>query len=97
MSLETVREWLDEHASDLQIIEVKESTATVETAARALHVEPGRIAKTLAVRAGDHLFLLVTPATRGSTTGSAKTSSERGRGCLEPRKRWTSQAIQSAA
>ncbi len=36
-----------------------ETTATVETAAKALGVEPGRIAKTLAVRAGDHLFLLV--------------------------------------
>src|SRR4030095_14483297 len=59
MSLESVRDWLEEHAPDLQIIEVKESTATVETAARALAVEPGRIAKTLAVRAGDHLFLLV--------------------------------------
>ena len=59
MSLESVRNWLDEHAPDLEIIEVKESTATVETAAKALHVEPGRIAKTLAVRAGDHLFLLV--------------------------------------
>ena len=45
--------------SDLKLIEVEDSTATVETAARALGVEPGRIAKTLAVRAGDNLFLLV--------------------------------------
>ena len=59
MSLESVRDWLEENAPDLQIIEVKETTATVETAAKALGVEPGRIAKTLAVRAGDHLFLLV--------------------------------------
>ena len=59
MSLESVRDWLEEHAPNLQIIEVKESTATVETAAKALGVEPGRIAKTLAIRAGDHLFLLV--------------------------------------
>ena len=59
MSLETVRAWLAEHAPDLALIEVGESTATVETAARALGVEPGRIAKTLAVRAGEHLFLLV--------------------------------------
>src|SRR4030095_8396254 len=59
MSLESVRDWLEEHAPDLQIIEVKESTATVETAAKALGVEPGRIAKTLAVRAGEQLFLLV--------------------------------------
>lgn len=59
MSLESVRDWLEKHAPDLQIIEVKESTATVETAAKALGVEPGRIAKTLAIRADDHLFLLV--------------------------------------
>ena len=59
MSLESVRVWLEKHAPDLQIIEVKESTATVETAAKALGVEPGRIAKTLAIRADDHLFLLV--------------------------------------
>lgn len=60
MSLESVREWLALHAPDLRLIEVAESTATVDTAAKALGVEPGRIAKTLAVRAGDHLFLLVT-------------------------------------
>jgi prolyl-tRNA editing enzyme YbaK/EbsC (Cys-tRNA(Pro) deacylase) len=60
MSLESVRAWLAEHAPDLRLIEAEESTATVDTAAKALGVEPGRIAKTLAVRAGDHLFLLCT-------------------------------------
>ena len=59
MSLESVRAWLAQHAPDLRLIEVEATTATVETAAIALGVEPGRIAKTLAVRAGDHLFLLV--------------------------------------
>lgn len=60
MSLESVKAWLSANAPDLRFIEVEESTATVETAARALGVEPGRIAKSLAVRAGDHLFLLCT-------------------------------------
>src|SRR3954447_13886534 len=60
MSLESVRAWLASHAPSLKLIEVTESTATVQTAAKALGVEPGRIAKTLAVRAGDHLFLLCT-------------------------------------
>ncbi len=60
MSLESVRAWLRDHAPDLRLIEVEASTATVETAAKALGVEPGRIAKSLAVRAGEHLFLLVT-------------------------------------
>ncbi len=59
MSAESVRAWLADQAPDLRLIEVEESTATVETAAKALGVEPGRIAKTLAVRAGGHLFLLV--------------------------------------
>ena len=60
MSLESVRAWLAEHAPDLQLIETHETTATVETAARALGVEPGRIAKSLAVRVGGVVFLLVT-------------------------------------
>jgi prolyl-tRNA editing enzyme YbaK/EbsC (Cys-tRNA(Pro) deacylase) len=60
MSLESVRAWLARHAPDLPIIEVEESTATVAHAAAALGVEPGRIAKTLAVRAGGEVLLLVT-------------------------------------
>jgi len=60
MSSPAVRAWLAEHAPDLRLIEVEESTATVDEAARALGVEPSRIAKTLAVRAGELLFLLVT-------------------------------------
>ena len=59
MSAESVREWIGEHAPDLPIIETELSTATVETAAMALGVEPGRIAKTLAVRVGDRTILLV--------------------------------------
>ena len=59
MSAESVRAWLAEHAPDLPIIEVEESTATVDLAARALGVEPGRIAKTLAIRVGEEVFLLV--------------------------------------
>lgn len=59
MSYESVRQWLAEHAPDVELIKVAESTATVDTAARALGVEPARIAKTLAVRAGEAMFLLV--------------------------------------
>jgi prolyl-tRNA editing enzyme YbaK/EbsC (Cys-tRNA(Pro) deacylase) len=59
MSAASVRAWLAERAPDLRYIEVAESTATVDAAARALGVEPGRIAKSLAVRAGEQLFLLV--------------------------------------
>ena len=59
MSVESVRAWLGEHAPDLSIIESELSTATVDTAASALGVEPGRIAKTLAVRIGDRTILVV--------------------------------------
>ena len=59
MSAQSVRAWIAQNAPDLPIIEVEGTTATVDTAAEALNVSPGRIAKTLAVRAGDHLFLLV--------------------------------------
>jgi prolyl-tRNA editing enzyme YbaK/EbsC (Cys-tRNA(Pro) deacylase) len=59
LSLESVRAWLAANAPDLPLIEVAESTATVDAAARALGVEPGRIAKTLAVRVRDTAFLLV--------------------------------------
>jgi prolyl-tRNA editing enzyme YbaK/EbsC (Cys-tRNA(Pro) deacylase) len=59
MSAQSVETWLAANAPDLRLIEVADTTATVDTAARALGVEPGRIAKTLAVRAGDHFFLVV--------------------------------------
>ena len=59
MSFESVRAWIAENAPDLPIIETELSTATVDTAAMALGVEPGRIAKTLAVRAGGRTFLVV--------------------------------------
>ena len=60
MSLQSVRQWLAEHAPDMPLIEVADSTATVAAAAAALNVEPGRIAKTLAIRVKDEVFLLVT-------------------------------------
>ena len=57
---------------DLPLIEVDGTTATVETAARALGVEPGRIAKTLAVRAGDETFLLVARGDARLDNGKSK-------------------------
>jgi prolyl-tRNA editing enzyme YbaK/EbsC (Cys-tRNA(Pro) deacylase) len=60
MSFASVRADLAARAPDLPIIEVTESTATVADAAKALGVEPARIAKTLAVRVGETVFLLVT-------------------------------------
>ena len=74
MSLQSVRAWLARHAPDLSLIEVAASTATVATAAEALGVEPGRIAKTLAIRVGDAVFLLV--ARGDARLDNAKTKAE---------------------
>jgi len=76
MSLESVRDWLGEHAPDVAIIEMAQSTATVMEAAATLGVEPGRIAKTLAIRVKDEVLLLVT---RGDARlDNAKTKAEFG-------------------
>jgi prolyl-tRNA editing enzyme YbaK/EbsC (Cys-tRNA(Pro) deacylase) len=63
MSLESVRAWLAQHAPDLPLIEVEESTATVAEAAAALGVAPERIAKTLALRVNDEVLLVVASGT----------------------------------
>lgn len=60
MSLHSVKQFLAEHAPDLTVIELTASTATVALAAEAHGVEPGRIAKTLSLRVGDDVVLLVT-------------------------------------
>jgi prolyl-tRNA editing enzyme YbaK/EbsC (Cys-tRNA(Pro) deacylase) len=60
MSVEGVKAWLERHAPDVRLIESHASTATVAEAAATLGVEPGRIAKTLAIRANGEVFLLVT-------------------------------------
>jgi prolyl-tRNA editing enzyme YbaK/EbsC (Cys-tRNA(Pro) deacylase) len=60
MSLESVRADLLRCGLDVPILETPQSTATVELAALAHSVEPGRIAKTLAFRlAGGEVVLLV--------------------------------------
>ena len=60
MSLASVKAFFAEHAPDLTVIETHASTATVALAAEAHGVEPGRIAKTLSLRLGDGVALLVT-------------------------------------
>lgn len=59
MSLESVRAFLGEHAPDIAIIEQDASTATVAEAAATLGVQPGQIAKTLSIRVGDIVMLVV--------------------------------------
>lgn len=73
MSAESVRSWLQRHAPDVPLIESHASTATVAEAAATLGVEPGRIAKTLAIRANGEVFLLV--ARGDARLDNAKTKS----------------------
>lgn len=57
--IEKVKEYLKRFGMDGKIIELPASSATVELAAKALLVEPCRIAKTLSFRAGDKVVLVV--------------------------------------
>lgn len=59
MSLESVRAFFAEKAPDIVILESDVSTATVALAAEAHGVEPGRIAKTLSLRVGETVLLVV--------------------------------------
>jgi len=63
MSLESVRAFFAENAPDIAVIESCLSSATVELAAKAYGVAPGRIAKTLSLRIGERVVLIVTSGT----------------------------------
>lgn len=59
MSLESVRSFFARHAPDIHIIETLDSSSTVMLAAKAHGVEPGQIAKTLSLRVGERIILVV--------------------------------------
>ena len=60
MSLEKVKEYFKAYGIEDKIIELSESSATVELAAHALNTEPCRIAKTLSFMLNDRPILVVT-------------------------------------
>jgi len=59
MTLDSVRAFIAERAPDIAIIETEVSSATVPLAAAAHGVAPGQIAKTLSLRLGDEVVLVV--------------------------------------
>jgi prolyl-tRNA editing enzyme YbaK/EbsC (Cys-tRNA(Pro) deacylase) len=63
MSLESVRAFFADKAPDIAVIESPDSSATVTLAAAAYGVEPGRIAKTLSLRIGERVVLIVASGT----------------------------------
>lgn len=59
MSLESVRAYFAANAPDVEVIVTEQSSATVALAAEAHGVEPDQIAKTICLRAGDRIILIV--------------------------------------
>ncbi|MDQ0455311.1 YbaK/EbsC family protein [Rhizobium paknamense] len=64
MSLQSVKDFFATHAPDISVIETEKSSATVAMAAEAHGVEPDQIAKTLCIRAGDQVVLVVAAGMR---------------------------------
>jgi prolyl-tRNA editing enzyme YbaK/EbsC (Cys-tRNA(Pro) deacylase) len=63
MTVESVRAFFATHAPEIKIIELADSTATVELAAKGHGVAPAQIAKTLSLRIKDRTLLVVTSGT----------------------------------
>jgi prolyl-tRNA editing enzyme YbaK/EbsC (Cys-tRNA(Pro) deacylase) len=72
MSLDSVRAFLAGHAPDIVILEAPGSTATVALAAAAHGVAPAQIAKTLSLRVGERVLLVVTSGTARLDNKKAK-------------------------
>jgi prolyl-tRNA editing enzyme YbaK/EbsC (Cys-tRNA(Pro) deacylase) len=63
MSLQSVKDFFATHAPDITVIELPESTATVELAAKGHCVAPAQIAKTLCLKVNDRPLLVVVSGT----------------------------------
>lgn len=76
MAIEKVRTYLKNYNADQRIIELNESSATVDLAAQALGVEGARIAKTLSFLVHEEAILIV-------TAGDAKIDNKKFRSFFE--------------
>jgi prolyl-tRNA editing enzyme YbaK/EbsC (Cys-tRNA(Pro) deacylase) len=72
MSLSSVRAFFASHAPDIAVLESPLSSATVALAAQAFGVAPERIAKTLSLRVGGRVILVVTKGTARLDNKKAK-------------------------
>lgn len=63
MTIETVKDFFIRHAPDVAILETTESSATVAMAAAAHGTLPEQIAKTICLRVGDTVLLVVMSGT----------------------------------
>lgn len=64
MAIEKVREYFKQYGMEDRILEMEQSSATVELAALVVGVEPARIAKTLSFKKGEETILVVTAGDR---------------------------------
>lgn len=64
MSLDTVKTFFAANAPDIKVIETEASSATVALAAEAHGVEPDQIAKTICVKVGEDIMLVVSAGTK---------------------------------
>ena len=64
MAIENVRDYFKQYGMEDRILEMEQSSATVELAALAVGVEPARIAKTLSFKKGEETILVVTAGDR---------------------------------
>lgn len=64
MSIESVRAFFAEKSPDITVIETEASSATVALAAEAHGVDPDQIAKTICLKSGDVVLLVVTAGTK---------------------------------
>ncbi len=60
MSLRSVQDFFATHAPEIKVLETETSSATVALAAEAHSVDPDQIAKTICLKAGDTILLVVT-------------------------------------
>lgn len=60
MSLRSVQDFFATHAPEIKVLETETSSATVALAAEAHDVDPDQIAKTICLKAGDTILLVVT-------------------------------------
>lgn len=64
MTIESVRAFFTEKLPEVTVIETEASSATVALAAEAHGVEPDQIAKTICLKAGDIVLLVVAAGTK---------------------------------
>ena len=97
MSIERVKAYFAQYGMEDRIHEFTVSSATVELAAQAAGVEPGRIAKSLSFKLEDRTILVVAAGDVKVDNGKYKAAFGGKAKMLTPTKRWSASATPWAA